>query len=177
MKELLGRLGKTKAVCQYLANVIIPIINHTVELRGQGSGEGMGVLYFLCLAFPVLGTGGISHPCPRHLQKEADESSQGYLLSPRCPPRYRMTRLLCSSRPPPQHSWAHMAGTGSPPARGLPGAMRAQDRPQQEVARLDAAASFPTPRTNCIYPCLGRFLKFPQVTETAQPQPCRDKPQ
>lgn len=60
-------------------------------------------------------------------------------------------------------------------ARGLPGAMRAQDRPQQEVARLDAAASFPTPRTNCIYPCLGRFLKFPQVTETAQPQPCQDK--
>ena len=54
-------------------------------MRDQGSGEGMGLLYFLCLAFPVLGTGGISSPCPRHLQKETGEGSGLPLESPMSP--------------------------------------------------------------------------------------------
>ena len=63
---------------------------------------------------------------------------------------------------PPRHSKLGPHGCYRKlPSKRAPGAMRAQDRLRQEAARLDAAASFPTPRTNCIICAQAGFSSFP----------------
>lgn len=39
------------------------------QRQGRGK-EKCCLTFFLCLGFPVLGTGSISHSCPRHLQQQ-----------------------------------------------------------------------------------------------------------